>query len=493
MKENGYMCLYASLFHSDLSPHTLATEMGILAEWEAAMQAPSAPNLQQQQDNREALQLRNKQRCRQLISDNGPEALTHGWMSANGNSSLYMSCIYSGLSFKELADEFGIRAEWDAVMRSSRHNGAVKATQRRGQEVWTKELIIEYTANLCKEFKCLPASPWLAANGHSGFVSHVPLVGSSFPELRARFSPGPAKSRSIDGVHWDSYTEAAVANYLLARAISLVPGRPYPAAFFDTTGRHGIYDMHFVATTPEYVGKEITVEIFCGGPVNGNPALLEKYQRKRELKENFHLGDPLFLVLEYDECNNERKLQVKLQPFIGDPDISITYKDYASYQLPPTKWSLIDDLLQQAKEICNHTEDGKLPSTDWLCQTGSYKERPKCPWERSSYEWFREQVYQIGGWVMLRKLLGEEVQKTEWTQSELVEEFRLIYDKYNKTPNTLFSFMIGRKKAKSEIDTEWGNRARRAYLWSKKIFPGGHQEACIKAEIPVRIKKERRV
>lgn len=485
--QENQAALHRSLMYCKLPLKQLAVEFGIKAEWDAVMKTPKPPDLEKQQKRIEAFQQRNKEQCRALVIKHGGEALTRGWMYANDEITLYGSCKHYDLSFEDLASEFGIKDQWHAAVRASRQRSAATATQKRGQEVWTQELILEYAANLCTEYRCLPSSSWLALNGHSGFAGHVQAVGLSFPELRVRFSPGPAKNLSIDGVHWDSYTEAAVCNYLLARNVSVVPGRYYPAAFFDRFGRKGIYDMHFIATSAEYVDKEITVEIFCGGAVNGNPALLEKYQLKREMKESFHKGDPLFLALEYEECNDEIELQKKLHPFIGVREITVTYKDYASYQLPATKWSLTDDLVQQATEICTHFDDGKLPTSDWLCQTGPHKTRPKCSWEKDSYEWFREQVYQIGGWVVMRKLLGEEVPKTEWTQEELIEEFRLIYSKYKKTPSALNNHKIGRKKANTEEDRAWGNRAQAARVRAAKLFPGGHQEACIKADIPVRI------
>lgn len=480
LHQNGQSSLCRSLMYCKLPLKQLAIEFGVEEEWNAAPHAPKLPDPETQQKRKEAFQERNKEQCQALIVKHGPEALTHGWMSANNEMTLYGSCIHFGQSLKDLAVEFGIKTEWDAAMEAS-----------SGRQQWTKERILEYTTHLCEIYKCLPSTNWLYANGHSKYIDIAYTMGFSFPELRDRFCPGPLKYVSIDGVRWKSYTEAAVANYLLARSISVVPGRHYPAAFFDMVGRKGIYDLHFEATMPEYVGKEITVEIFCGGAVNGNPELLEKYKLKREMKESFHKDDPLFLALEYEDCNDEVKLQSKLEPFIGVREITVTYKDYASYQLPATKWSLTDDLLQQAKEICTHT-DGKLPTSDWLCQTGPHKTRPKCAWEKNSYEWFREQVYQIGGWVVLRKLLGEQVPKTEWTQDELIEEFKLIYNKYKKTPNALTNFMINRAKAKTQSDRDWGNRARKAYVLSTKLFPGGHQEACLNADIPVRIHKKKK-
>ena len=370
--------------------------------------------------------------CEQYIEDHGLEMFTYNEVKQTDRL-LSGRMQREGIHCRDVSRRLDICEEWDMIEKDVRMAGH-KRRMEEWQTYWTSEKFHEIAQEILDKYRCIPVSGFLAVNGYNHFCQKVKRYAGNFAKLRDQYDSGyKTRLRSVDLQRWLSFAECCFANYLISRGVTPVAGKPYPEAYMKQSGRSsGRYDLHFVATRGPEAGKEINVEIWGGTTVSVSGR--ERYEETKRHKVLFHHNDPCFLQADYQLCYLEGELSKILQPYVYTEVISKRLDGFPD--LPCTKWSLVEQIIHEARDVCNKIPGGILPSRSWFCRDGIYVQRVAHEWEPpphvlSALGWRINEV----GFGATRSALGQGHHNVhKWTKTDILEEFADIYRSFGKSP-----------------------------------------------------------
>lgn len=423
-------------------------------------------------------------KLRLLVAEHGPKALSIYWLRQNERSLAFASTAKK-VALKDVAEEMGIfeeveeyirenvLAEWRLLLeahglnalkhryleqnkligvlrRGERHGLTLKdaikyfekeeelkeeraTVPRSGKIKWNAEKFDQIAAEVLAKFGCIPPTEYLKANGYGGFAWQFRTFGP-IEAIRTKFKVNNVILTSLNHLKWLSMPEVAFCNYLVARGINVANGKKYPDDFSEKFNRKfAIYDAHFVASIGPLKDKEIKVEIFGGGGSSDADGRL-KYEETKKFKLEYHIDDPSFIGIDYKECYDEKKLCVALNSFIGDPPI---LEQYSSPKIPTTMLSVIDQVVEECRIVCQNLCVDKLPSATWFARSENFKNRRIHDWEPKSYGRLLGQLGKIG-YTTIQEQLGQIQRKHDhWDDQRCLEEFKILTDKHSKTASTI--------------------------------------------------------
>lgn len=368
-----------------------------------------------QEKRREAEDLLIEQ-CRQLYNAEGIQALT---CEELGRHKLYQKLIERGLTQAKVIEVLGLEAEYRAYY--AKH---VKAQPR-----WTWEMILEEVKRISGQEGFVPTLEWFQNNDYASLGNAVNNSGHTWAELREALGDfrKSAYVASRNRKQWRSRAEAALSNYLYARGVPHREGRRYSRRYAEQTPyTRATYDMAIRSQDDSWIDVEVWAN-FSPSSERG-----KQYARKRAAKERFNRSNPHFLGIEYEDCYDESKLDVILEPFIGQIEPYIFDKP-TDREVSTTRWSDVDELLETCRDIASKQPDGKFPSHDWLLKRGKWKEREGEPYFNLAdciWRW-------VGGNRRLRKLMKQEqFSNEEWDREKALQEYSRFYERHGMSPAT---------------------------------------------------------
>ena len=370
--------------------------------------------------------------CKEYIEEHGLDMFTYNQVKQT-NRLLSSQMQRESMNCRDVSRRLDLSKEWDVIEKDVRMAGH-KRRMEEWQTYWTPEKFHEIAREILEKYRCIPVSGFLAVNGYGHFCQKVNKYAGSFAKLREQYDSGyKSRLRSVDLQRWLSFAECCFANYLISRGVTPVAGKPYPEAYIKQSGRSsGRYDMHFLATRGPEAGKEINVEIWGGTKVSVSGR--ERYEETKRHKVLFHINDPCFIQAEYQACYLEGELSNILQPYIHT-EVIVKHLD-GFPDLPCTKWSLVEQVTHEARNICNKIPGGILPPRSWFCRDGIYVQRVAHKWEPlphvlSALGWRINEV----GFDATRAAIGQgQHNARKWTKIDILKEFADIYQTYGKSP-----------------------------------------------------------
>lgn len=342
--------------------------------------------------------INDKNTFRKLFNEKGIQVFNEEWLEQN-YSSLPKTFRYCRVGLEDLSKEFECYNEYNLYRQT-------KTTESSGRTVRTKENFDKETNEIYEKYDCFPAMSILRQNGYDGFVSDLYTKNyTTLEELNKKFNISPdALITARNGFIMDSQCEVCGINFVWCRGIEVKKGEYYKNDYTKNTGRKGIYDLHFKGTIGIYKDKWISVEIW-GGSHSRNRQ--EAYNNKRKEKEESHKNDIYFLGIEGEDCYNESKLILILEPYIGviEPYIFENKKDKTiSY----TKWNLIAGIEKGATYIMEHNNN-IIPPINWMRCLYNHKNRTREAWEMINHfniKTFSDAINRFGGIVKVRQWLN---------------------------------------------------------------------------------------
>lgn len=345
--------------------------------------------------------------CKNIYNENGIEKLNYVNLSKISN--LYFSLYKYGITQKNLIDVLNLKNEY--------------AEYKRKSLKWSLEKILIHCKEIIKEFGYLPPAGWLRKNGYGTLVTSLYGSGKTFAELRNELNANVSSSFVIskNGMRWRSHPEASFSNFLYTRGIVHDLGKKYPDDYADYSGlSYGYYDIQFL----DKQGRWIDVEIWGDKPNGHNE---EFYASKRKIKENYNLGNPYFLGIEFRDCFEEERLTILLEPYIGIIEPYVFDKPTDKI-IPSTHWSNADELIEYCKDFIKQFPNQEFPTEEWLRKRGKWANR-----EGIAYNTLAVYIKTwIGGVRKLRIILKQSnVSTKEWNTEKALDEYKKWYEKYN--------------------------------------------------------------
>lgn len=361
--------------------------------------------------------------CRAQYEEGGLAALTYKSLSAE--KGLYFNLYQNGITQAELVRVLGLEDafhDYKTLNWERKRNG--KISKR-----WTWERVIDEAKRVTDENGFLPPAAWFQVNGRGSFVAAIYGLGKTWSDLRTICDSfhGSSFVESRNGMRWRSHPEASLSNFLYARGITHELGRKYSPGFSEATGlAYGYYDMQVL----DKWNRQIDVEIWGEKPNGHNE---EFYAKKRTLKEKFNAANPSFLGIEFRDCYSEERLELILEPYIGEI-IPYVFDRPTDRMIPSTHWSNADELLEYCGDFAKQQSDGKFPTEEWLRKRGKWKDR-----EGPAYNTLAIYIrLWIGGVRKLREILGQSENSTKsWNRENALSAYETWYKSYGRSPSSM--------------------------------------------------------
>lgn len=340
-----------------------------------------------------------KDELTKLYKNKGLSVLNTDWL-CKYSPDIYKIFRKNRYSIQNFADECGCGEKYKGMKADT-------VTKKANKSVRTEENFWKEAEEVHAEWGHFPSAEILRKNGYSKFCSDLYTKQfTTLQKLNDKFDvPGHYKRLSRNGLYMDSEAEVCVVNFLLARESNFIKGEKYPEEFRLKYGRGGIYDGHFTATTGEFKGKRINIEIW-GGPRLRKKQ--EQYNEKRKHKEEFHKNDKQFLGIEYEDCYSEDKLTERFKPYIGiiEPHVFVDERDKT---ISCCKWNLTNDIEKGCKYIMENHPNHTIPSVCWMRREVGWKDREREEWEMTdsfNIKTFSYLIDRFGGIKQVRKYMN---------------------------------------------------------------------------------------
>ena len=403
-----------------------------------------------------------------IISNHGVDSICERWLGENAKIypeayKLLKSMQSCKLSYGEIAKHFNISDE----QKKSKMQRQVMSCNR---VVWNDETLDKFIRDIIKKYDCFPPQQFLKASGYSNFVNAMFRARITVEDIEKKYGGTHHRVRLFcrNKMLWNSYPETACSNFFWSRGITVFKGSNYPEGYTEMSGRdHGIFDMEIIATIGELKGQRIYIEIWGESP-NGRR---EEYSEKRKNKELFNKDNPCFLGIEYIDCYNENCLINTFEPYIGKLPI-IRYENERDKMCPSVMWSLFDEVLIKAKKVCENTDDGMLPCTNWFSKIKKFKDRKIQDWEEAIFKGssvtFGKDIRKIG-FNVVREALNQSLKRQDWTFDTATNVITTFENKYS----SLYSVykILGKKETRTadeDIQLAEAKHATNAYAWLRK-------------------------
>ncbi len=337
------------------------------------------------------------QEFRELFDEHGMKVLHSVWLHAN------RSGLYSRIE-KAQKNPLRFVAEKLGVLHEYEEQSKRLYCETSGRTRWTDEKIDETIKEIIEKYKCFPSRDKLNKDGYKGFVSVLFRRGITLESISEKYNLSErARRTSRNGMLWDSCAESCAANFLWSRGIDIERGGAYDKKFKEINGRDAKYDIEFIGSVGDYEGKRIYVEIW--GDLDNKK---NTYSVVRKMKEDFNIGNPCFLGMQYQDCYNEKKLIKIFEKYIGIREPVRFCNDHDKL-VNPSQWSLIDSVLAKCRIICENIEGGILPPYAWFTKTKLYSSRQAHDWENGLGNMgnLAHDINEVGGFRLIRTLLGQ--------------------------------------------------------------------------------------
>lgn len=393
-------------------------------------------------------------------------------------------CQKFAKTYKTIAESLNLSNEYEKFRAQHRRDKSQQASVRQGKEIWTDEKIDETAKEIISKYNGLPVREYLISHGYAHFVAAAKRMHQSLDILRKRYDVSiPARMKDIRGNIFKSYCETALSNFLIVRGLDTIPGKKYDITFKKfTNNKRGkaYYDLHFVSPIS---GKTINVEIFGGGRNgNANDTRKQFYAETKQLKLDFHKDNRCFLAINWQDCYHDDKLEEILMPLIGRRDVIIQNKLYVN--IAATKWSLLDEVLEVARQVYDEM-DNVLPPVSWFLKNRNYSDREILPFEKDNWQGFVDNIFTVGGFRLVRKLLGQiQSEKIKWDSNYIIQEFKEVHRIFGRTPYAVHA-QLKKLNSVSEDQKKWISRCDRMTYHARKTIADGHRGACKLAGILV--------
>lgn len=387
---------------------------------------------------------------------------------------LYHVLHERGYGQRRIIERLGLQADYQHF----KENTFTKVVDGEIQQRWSWDRVIESLAPIVDAQGFLPPAQWLNANGLGSLVQYVYNSQRSWGELRVHFGSFDNSDFIVsrNGLRWKSRPEASLSNFLYARGIEHKTGEKYPKDYAKLgAATYGYYDLHFRATSGEW----IDVEIWGDKPKGHNE---DGYALKRQAKEAFNQDNPHFLGIHFADCYEDARLTELLTPLLGiiEPFVFDKPEDHI---VQTTHWTDSDELIAYCRQLALEQPDGIFPTEEWLRKRGKWKDR-----EGSAYNTVSVYIKNwLGGVRNLRKILGQAEHSTAtWTRETAIAAYQGWYDEHGFTTGQVRRNQHGlsaddRKRAQNitaaveayfgsvaELNNQLGIQSPKLTKWSRK-------------------------
>jgi hypothetical protein len=413
-----------------------------------------------------------------LIETHGVKCISKQWLNENGYKQLYgriHSTAIKNINLGIIAKHFNCYDEYIKQKQAQQ----IKSCNRT---VWSEEQLDQAIRDVIKKYNYFPPREFLNANGYSNLLNAMYRANITKETIVNKYGSygTPNKNNRLickNKLVWNSYPEAACANFLWSRGITVYKGSRYPDEYSQMSGNsYGLFDIEFIGTKGEFENKRIFVEIW--GNFSGK--IGERYNKKRKFKEEFNKDNKYFLGIGYKDCFKESKLITIFQPYV-ESSTTIRYDTESDTQMSPLVWSLYDEVIYKAKQVCHRMEDKNLPELNWFRKIKQFKDRPILDWEYELFQGssvtFYKKMMKVG-MDTIRRALELPLVRHKWTHETALETINSYTQKYSDSYDKIRKILA--KKNKNNLTDLEKEQLRNAKLansaeyWLRKMANPTH-------------------
>lgn len=433
--------------------------------------------------------------CRVLYEKHGIAALTYKRLRSEG---LYFNLYYRGIKARDLARLLELEDEYDQHLKTRPVTRNGKSVGR-----WTWEKIVGIAKEVAEAEGALPPAAWFQDNGHSALVYAVYDLDKTWDLLRDELDDYSNSSfvPSRNGMRWRSHPEASLSNFLYARGLEHKRGERYPEAYATFSGRaYGYYDLH-IKTELGWVDVEIWGEKPNGHDAKNyldKRGMKERFNQSnplflgiefRDCYDDEKLGSILSSVMEIpDPFVFDRETDAQIQStHWSNADELLEFCKHLASQMPDGRFPSEDWLRKRGKhadrpgdvyntasiyiktwlggirnvrKLLNQSEfstqqwDRQTALQAWnefWQETGVTPGQARHLGRNGSHSLTQDQISYasrvdaavlkyVGSTVVANQELGIEISRVRrWTREAILDGYRDIFNRWNRSPSQLIA------------------------------------------------------